>query len=57
MFGLAAEVENEIVDPHGMMISQAVLSPDRSIRLPLTVSQAQETQPGRFLSEFRGGVQ
>ncbi|WP_010627488.1 bifunctional sugar phosphate isomerase/epimerase/4-hydroxyphenylpyruvate dioxygenase family protein [Halomonas sp. KM-1] len=57
VFGFAAEAENEIVDPHGMMISQAVLSPDRSIRLPLTVSQAQETQPGRFLSEFRGGVQ
>ncbi|MDX5434343.1 MAG: VOC family protein, partial [Halomonas sp.] len=57
VFGFAAEAENEIVDPHGMMISQAVVSPDRSIRLPLTVSQAQETQPGRFLSEFRGGVQ
>ncbi|MEQ4539316.1 sugar phosphate isomerase/epimerase and 4-hydroxyphenylpyruvate domain-containing protein [Halomonas desiderata] len=57
VFGFAAEAENEIVDPHGMMISQAVVSPDRSIRLPLTVSQAQQTQPGRFLSEFRGGVQ
>ncbi|UYG03415.1 TIM barrel protein [Halomonas sp. LR3S48] len=57
VFGFAAEAENEIVDPHGMMISQAVVSPDRSIRLPLTVSQARETQPGRFLSEFRGGVQ
>ncbi|WP_431025091.1 bifunctional sugar phosphate isomerase/epimerase/4-hydroxyphenylpyruvate dioxygenase family protein [Halomonas sp. H5] len=57
VFGFAAETENEIVDPRGMMISQAVVSPDRSIRLPLTVSQAQETQPGRFLSEFRGGVQ
>lgn len=57
VFGFAAEAENEIVDPRGMMVSQAVVSPDRSIRLPLTVSQAQETQPGRFLSEFRGGVQ
>ncbi|MGR2739948.1 bifunctional sugar phosphate isomerase/epimerase/4-hydroxyphenylpyruvate dioxygenase family protein [Billgrantia sp. Q4P2] len=57
VFGFAAESENEIVDPHGMMISQAVVSPDRSIRLPLTVSQARETQPGRFLSAFRGGVQ
>ncbi|MGR4070178.1 bifunctional sugar phosphate isomerase/epimerase/4-hydroxyphenylpyruvate dioxygenase family protein [Billgrantia sp. C5P2] len=57
VFGFAAEAENEIVDPHGMMVSQAVVSPDRSIRLPLTVSQARETQPGRFLSEFRGGVQ
>ncbi|MCK2183900.1 bifunctional sugar phosphate isomerase/epimerase/4-hydroxyphenylpyruvate dioxygenase family protein [Halomonas getboli] len=57
VFGFAAEAENEIVDPRGMMVSQAVVSPDRSIRLPLTVSQVQETQPGRFLSEFRGGVQ
>ncbi|MES3677456.1 TIM barrel protein [Halomonas elongata] len=57
VFGFAAEAENEIVDPRGMMVSQAVVSPDRSIRLPLTVSQAQETQPGRFLSAFRGGVQ
>lgn len=57
VFGFGAEAENEIVDPHGMMISQAVISPERSIRLPLTVSQAQGTQPGRFLSEFRGGVQ
>ncbi|MBB3192240.1 bifunctional sugar phosphate isomerase/epimerase/4-hydroxyphenylpyruvate dioxygenase family protein [Halomonas cerina] len=57
VFGFEAEPEHEIVDPHGMMVSQAVNSPDRSIRLPLTVSQAQDTQPGRFLSEFRGGVQ
>lgn len=57
VFGFEAEPEHEIVDPRGMMISQAVNSPDRTIRLPLTVSQAQETQPGRFLSEFRGGVQ
>ncbi|PXX95098.1 bifunctional sugar phosphate isomerase/epimerase/4-hydroxyphenylpyruvate dioxygenase family protein [Halomonas sp. LBP4] len=57
VFGFEAEAEHEIVDPRGMMISQAVVSPDRSIRIPLTVSQAEETQPGRFLSEFRGGVQ
>ncbi|QTF93340.1 TIM barrel protein [Halomonas sp. BM-2019] len=57
VFGFSAEAENEIIDPRGMLVSQAVVSPDRSIRLPLTVSQAQDTQPGRFLSEFRGGVQ
>ncbi|WP_187775026.1 bifunctional sugar phosphate isomerase/epimerase/4-hydroxyphenylpyruvate dioxygenase family protein [Halomonas binhaiensis] len=57
VFGFGAASEHEMVDPHGMMVSQAVISPDRSIRLPLTVSQVQETQPGRFLSEFRGGVQ
>lgn len=57
IFGFDAESENEIIDPRGMMISQAVISPNRSIRIPLTVSQAQDTQPGRFLSAFRGGVQ
>lgn len=57
VLGFEAEAEHEIVDPHGMMVSQAVSSPDRSIRIPLTVSQAQQTSPGRFLSEFRGGVQ
>ncbi|ALM53918.1 bifunctional sugar phosphate isomerase/epimerase/4-hydroxyphenylpyruvate dioxygenase family protein [Halomonas huangheensis] len=57
VLGFEAETEHEIVDPHGMMVSQAVNSPDRSIRIPLTVSQARDTSPGRFLSEFRGGVQ
>lgn len=57
VFGFGAASENEIIDPRGMMISQAVISPEQSIRIPLTVSQAQDTQPGRFLSEFRGGVQ
>ncbi|WP_340146599.1 bifunctional sugar phosphate isomerase/epimerase/4-hydroxyphenylpyruvate dioxygenase family protein [Halomonas sp. PA16-9] len=57
VFGFNAAAENEIIDPRGMMISQAVISPEQSIRIPLTVSQAQDTQPGRFLSEFRGGVQ
>lgn len=57
VFGFNAATENEIIDPRGMMISQAVISPEQSIRIPLTVSQAQDTQPGRFLSEFRGGVQ
>ncbi|GHE22187.1 bifunctional sugar phosphate isomerase/epimerase/4-hydroxyphenylpyruvate dioxygenase family protein [Halomonas urumqiensis] len=57
VFGFEAAAEHEMVDPRGLMISQAVISEDRTIRIPLTVSQAQETQPGRFLSEFRGGVQ
>nr|WP_163501738.1 sugar phosphate isomerase/epimerase and 4-hydroxyphenylpyruvate domain-containing protein [Halomonas socia] len=57
VFGFDAETEHEIVDPHGLMLSQAVTSPEGSIRLPLTVSQASETLPGRFLSQFQGGVQ
>ncbi|SFU81144.1 bifunctional sugar phosphate isomerase/epimerase/4-hydroxyphenylpyruvate dioxygenase family protein [Halomonas korlensis] len=57
VFGFDAEAEHETVDPRGMMISQAVNSPDGSIRLPLTISQSEGTLSGRFLSEFRGGVQ
>ncbi len=57
VFGFDAEAEHETVDPRGMMTSQAVNSPDGSIRLPLTISQAQDTVSGRFLNEFRGGVQ
>lgn len=56
-FGFEAEAEHEIVDPHGLMISQAVTSPEGSIRIPLTISQARDTLPGRFLSEYQGGVQ
>ncbi|QJQ94179.1 MULTISPECIES: bifunctional sugar phosphate isomerase/epimerase/4-hydroxyphenylpyruvate dioxygenase family protein [Halomonadaceae] len=57
VFGFDAEAEHEIVDPRGLMVSQAVTSPDGSIRIPLTISQASETLPGRFLSQFQGGVQ
>ncbi|MGQ7248754.1 bifunctional sugar phosphate isomerase/epimerase/4-hydroxyphenylpyruvate dioxygenase family protein [Halomonas sp. V046] len=57
VLGFKADTEHEIVDPRGMMVSQAVNSPDASIRIPLTVSQAQDTNSGRFLSEFRGGIQ
>ncbi|WP_136068541.1 bifunctional sugar phosphate isomerase/epimerase/4-hydroxyphenylpyruvate dioxygenase family protein [Modicisalibacter radicis] len=57
VFGFAAGSEHEIADPRGMMISQTVTSPEGSIRLPLNVSSASDTQSGRFLSEHQGGVQ
>ncbi|MDW5377598.1 TIM barrel protein [Halomonas sp. HP20-15] len=57
VFGFAAGSEHEIADPRGMMISQTVTSPDGSIRIPLNVSSAADTQSGRFLSEHQGGVQ
>lgn len=57
VFGFEAETEHEIVDPHGLTVSQAMTSPEDSIRIPLTISQARETLPGRFLSEYQGGVQ
>ena len=55
--GFAAGSEHEIADPRGMMISQTVTSPEGSIRLPLNVSSASDTQSGRFLSAHQGGVQ
>ncbi|MBZ9557803.1 MULTISPECIES: sugar phosphate isomerase/epimerase and 4-hydroxyphenylpyruvate domain-containing protein [unclassified Modicisalibacter] len=57
VFGFDAGAEHEIADPHGMVVSQTVTSPDSSIRIPLTVTSARETLPGRFLSEHQGGVQ
>ncbi|MCX2525155.1 bifunctional sugar phosphate isomerase/epimerase/4-hydroxyphenylpyruvate dioxygenase family protein [Larsenimonas rhizosphaerae] len=57
ILGFSAEKEAEFADPHGMVMSQTVTSPDVSIRLPLTVSSAADTQSGRFLSQHRGGVQ
>lgn len=57
VLGFDAGSEHEIADPRGMMVSQAVTSPDESIRIPLNASAATETLPGRFLSEHRGGVQ
>ncbi|MCG7601530.1 sugar phosphate isomerase/epimerase and 4-hydroxyphenylpyruvate domain-containing protein [Halomonas sp. McH1-25] len=57
VFGFDAGSEHEIADPRGMVVSQAAISPDSSIRIPLTVSSARDTLPGRFLSEHQGGVQ
>lgn len=57
VFGFRAGTEHEIADPRGMVLSQAVTSPDGSIRLSLNTSLAQDTLPGRFLSEHQGGVQ
>lgn len=57
VFGFDAGSEHEIADPRGMMLSQAMTSPDGAIRIPLNVSSAGDTLPGRFLSEHQGGVQ
>ncbi|WP_299257836.1 sugar phosphate isomerase/epimerase and 4-hydroxyphenylpyruvate domain-containing protein [uncultured Kushneria sp.] len=57
VFDFEAGSEHELVDPHGLVVSQAMTSRDGTIRLPLNVSSAQETLPGRFMSEGRGGIQ
>lgn len=57
VFGFEAGSEHEIADPHGLILSQAVTSPNGAIRIPLNASSAQDTLPGRFLFEHQGGVQ
>jgi 4-hydroxyphenylpyruvate dioxygenase len=48
----------EIADPYGLVRSRTMVSPDRSVRLPLNVSESRETGTGRFLTTYAGaGVQ
>lgn len=48
----------DVVDPAGLIESQALQSPDRSVRFTLNASQSRLTQAGRFLGEiFGAGVQ
>ncbi len=44
----------EIADPYGLVRSRTMVSPDRSIRLPLNVSGSRETGTGRFLTTYAG---
>ncbi|HEY8289348.1 MAG TPA: TIM barrel protein [Acetobacteraceae bacterium] len=58
VFGFAPEQLWEIADPYGLIQSRTMVSSDRSIRLPLNVSESRETATGRFLTTFSGaGVQ
>lgn len=48
----------DVVDPAGLVESQVLQSPDRSVRFTLNSSQSRLTQSGRFLGEiFGAGVQ
>ena len=58
VLGFVPEQLWEIADPYGMVRSRTMTSVDRSVRLPLNVSESRETVTGRFLSTFAGaGVQ
>ncbi|WP_027348995.1 bifunctional sugar phosphate isomerase/epimerase/4-hydroxyphenylpyruvate dioxygenase family protein [Halotalea alkalilenta] len=57
VFDFVAGSEHEYADPRGLVLSQAVTSQDGTIRLPLNVSPARETLPGRFLEQHQGGIQ
>ncbi len=54
VFGFAPEQLWEIADPYGLIRSRTMVSPDRSVRLPLNVSESRETATGRFLTTYAG---
>ncbi|HET6307763.1 MAG TPA: 3-keto-5-aminohexanoate cleavage protein, partial [Rhodopila sp.] len=58
LFGFAPEPLWEIPDTMGLIQSRTMASADRSIRLPLNISESRETTTGRFLTTSAGaGVQ
>ncbi len=54
VFGFVPEQLWELPDPFGLIRSRAMVSTDRSIRLPLNISQSRETETGRFVSSYAG---
>jgi 4-hydroxyphenylpyruvate dioxygenase len=54
VFGFIPEQLWELPDPHGLIRSRAMVSHDRSIRLPLNISESRETETGRFVSAYAG---
>lgn len=57
-FGFEADATFVLPDPHGLVRSKAVQSPDGSVRLPLNISQSRNTATARSVSAYSGvGVQ
>ncbi|MEO9189735.1 MAG: TIM barrel protein [Acetobacteraceae bacterium] len=54
VFGCIAEGLWELADPYGLIRSRAMVSPERSVRLPLNTSESRETATGRFLATYAG---
>jgi 4-hydroxyphenylpyruvate dioxygenase len=58
VFGFQPEGLWEIPDAYGLVRSRTMVSPERSVRLPLNASESRETTTGRFLTIYSGaGVQ
>ena len=58
IFDLEPTPQVDVVDPAGLVESQVLQSPDRSVRFTLNASQSRQTQAGRFIDElFGAGVQ
>jgi 4-hydroxyphenylpyruvate dioxygenase len=54
VFGFVPQALWELPDPHGLIRSRAMTSPDGSIRLPLNISVSRDTATGRFISASAG---
>ncbi len=54
VFGFSPDQLWEIPDPYGLVRSRTMVSTDRSVRLPLNVSESRETATGRFLTTYAG---
>ncbi len=58
LFGFTPEQLWEIPDTMGLIQSRTMASAERTIRLPLNISESRETTTGRFLTTLSGaGVQ
>ncbi|RAI56207.1 bifunctional sugar phosphate isomerase/epimerase/4-hydroxyphenylpyruvate dioxygenase family protein [Roseicella frigidaeris] len=54
VFGLQPEPLLELPDPFGIVRSRTLAAPNRSLRLPLNVSESRQTTTGRFVSAYAG---
>ena len=54
LFGLEPEQQWVSPDPYGLIQSKGLISPERSLRLSLNVSESRETALGRSVSVYAG---
>lgn len=54
VFGFRPEPLWEIADPYGLVRSRSMVSSERSVRLPLNISESRETATGRFVNSYAG---
>jgi 4-hydroxyphenylpyruvate dioxygenase len=55
LFDLEGRAAQDVIDPSGLVQSQALQSPDGAFRLTLNASDARETLSSRFLAQGMGG--
>jgi len=55
LFGLEAKSAQDVIDPSGLVHSQALQSADGAFRVTLNASDARETLSSRFLGQGMGG--